>query len=687
MKGKQKRSSIQRQLLLNILPALVIALLLFSYVNYRYNKAALEKNYAQQQRQIIHEIQGLSALYSYSQKTHEKSFDNRMKELSEKMVNEIFVNDDDAAKMNLYEVSKQLGMDTTKEFIYIINRNGVVINTTFKKDYLLDFYKLDPGFKTRFEKMFATKTYTPEPFSYEMATMLTKKYSYMPTRQGKYLVELGFQSNEAQHMRDMLDSLTLNIASEFPEIKEISANLCIEDIPNTQIKHKFLWKAVNQTLKEKKNRQVTYNVKGEKLIANIFYLPIQGSSLFDGYIVITVRDTRKEQELLWNELTKFSIITLLTAFPILLVVYFRARKLTAPIKDLAQKAGVISGGNLEERINVVGNNEITVLSENFNVMIEKLQESYEGLEQKVRDRTAEITSQKHIIEEKQKEIVDSINYAKRIQDAILPTDEEITKTLPTAFVLYKPKDIVAGDFYWLETKEKLVMIAAADCTGHGVPGAMVSVVCSGALTRSVREFGLTKPGSILDKTTELVLETLDKNNGDVKDGMDITLLTINLNQNILMYSGANNPLWLVRPVHEQISEAIITETEIAHGTLTPALHSTGQLTTENRQLHYECIEIKADKQPIGKFENRKPFNTHMHEIQPGDKVYLFTDGYADQFGGEKGKKFKYSTLQKVILENAHKPAAEQKEILDKTFDAWKGNYEQTDDVCIIGISF
>jgi len=671
LKKRANKSSIQRQLLLNILPALVAAILLFSYINYRFNKSELEKNYDTQQKQIVDEVKSLTAMYSYSQKIHEKSFDERMKKLSFKMVNEIFIKEDDAATMNLYEVSKQLDMDTSKEFIYIINRNGVVVNTTYKRDYLLDFYKISNQFKLRFEKMFANKEYTPEPFSYEISTRLVKKYSYLPTRDAKYIVELGFRSNEAQHMRNMLDSLTTHIASQFPEIREISANLCIAGIENTEIKNQFLNKGITQTIRTKKNRQLTYYINGEKLIGNFIYLPLESSSLFDGYMVTILRDTKREKALLNNEIKRFSLVTILTVIPILLLVYFRARKITRPIKNLATKASVISSGKLDERIEIEGNNEITVLSENFNLMVEKLQESYEGLEQKVKERTAEISEQKHVIEEKQKEIVDSINYAKRIQDAILPTDDAIHKVLPDTFVLYKPKDIVAGDFYWLETKEKLVMIAAADCTGHGVPGAMVSVVCSGALTRSVREFGLTNPGNILDKTTELVLETLDRNNTDVKDGMDITLLTININQGVFMYSGANNPLWIVRDTRHKTQD-------VSNELL---------LAEVNSSSYFEIIEIKADKQPIGKFENRKPFTTHMHEIQTGDIAYMFTDGYADQFGGPKGKKFKYSTLQKIILENAHKPLSEQKLILGNTFEEWKGSFEQTDDVCIIGIRF
>ncbi len=264
----------------------------------------------------------------------------------------------------------------------------------------------------------------------------------------------------------------------------------------------------------------------------------------------------------------------------------------------------------------------------------------------------EIRLQKEVVEEKQKEIVDSITYAKRLQEAILPPLQFVQKHLPESFILYKPKAIVAGDFYWMEllNNEKDILIAAADCTGHGVPGAMVSVVCSNALNRSVKEFGITEPGKILDKTRELVLETFEKSTADVKDGMDISLASVSFSKNnkaVLKWSGANNPLWYI---------------------------SKGELIT-----------IPPNKQPIGKTENIKAFETHVIELDSGDCFYLFSDGFVDQFGGPKGKKFKHKQLQEFLMSNKDVSMKNQREILNDKFEEWKGNLEQVDDVCIIGI--
>lgn len=275
----------------------------------------------------------------------------------------------------------------------------------------------------------------------------------------------------------------------------------------------------------------------------------------------------------------------------------------------------------------------------------------------------EVLHQKEIVDEKNKEIMDSINYAKRIQNAILPPVRIVAQFLPESFILYKPKDVVAGDFYWLEsfTKapdskgeiENIILFAACDCTGHGVPGAMVSVICNNGLNRSVREYGITDPGKILDKTREIVIQEFEKSDDEVKDGMDISLCSIVQSSDsqggTLSWAGANNPLWIIR------KDASVVE------------------------------EIKANKQPIGKYAEAKPFDTHLVQLKKGDMIYLFTDGYQDQFGGEKGKKFKASCLKELLLSISQKSPAEQKTILETTLENWRGKLEQVDDICVVGV--
>ncbi|MDZ4665488.1 MAG: SpoIIE family protein phosphatase [Bacteroidota bacterium] len=260
---------------------------------------------------------------------------------------------------------------------------------------------------------------------------------------------------------------------------------------------------------------------------------------------------------------------------------------------------------------------------------------------------ADLEEKNRTISLKNTEIIDSITYAKRLQEAIMPSEKEIYNTIPESFILYRPKDIVAGDFYFAEQRGDHFFVAAADCTGHGVPGAMVSVVCSNALNRAVIELNLTQPGEILDKVTEMVVDTFKKSDHDVKDGMDISLCAINIKTHQIAWAGANNPLWYV---------------------------SNDQLT-----------EIKATKQPVGKSDHYKNFTTHILNLAKGSLVYLFTDGYADQFGGPKGKKFMYKQMADIILSNQGLEMGDQRNRLEHAFVQWKGALEQVDDVCIIGL--
>ncbi len=273
------------------------------------------------------------------------------------------------------------------------------------------------------------------------------------------------------------------------------------------------------------------------------------------------------------------------------------------------------------------------------------------------EQNTEIKEQKHIIEDKQKEILDSIAYAKKLQEAILPPLNLLHEYLDKMFLYYQPKDIVAGDFYWMETvgakTNEQVLIAAADSTGHGVPGAMVSVVCSNALNRAVNEFKISDPGAILDKTRDLVLETFAKSERDVKDGMDISLLSINRNRDgektMIKWAGANNPIYILSD--------------------------------------HTVREIKGDKFPVGAYvsEDKKNFTTHSIEVKKGDRIYLFSDGMPDQFGGPNEKKYKYKRMQAKMIESCHMPIEVQKEYLRADLLAWQGKLEQVDDILIIGI--
>jgi len=270
------------------------------------------------------------------------------------------------------------------------------------------------------------------------------------------------------------------------------------------------------------------------------------------------------------------------------------------------------------------------------------------LELEVKEATEEIREKHLQLAEHHQAIQDSITYAKRIQEAIMPSISAMDEALKNGFIMYEPKDIVAGDFFWMEPKDEIVYYAAADCTGHGVPGALVSVVCSNALTEALME-GITDTGKLLDRTRDIVIERLAKSGEEVNDGMDISFCALNMKTKELKWSGANNPLWIIRKGAEELEE------------------------------------IQADKQPIGKYINPKIFTEHTLQLNEGDTIYTFTDGYQDQFGGPKGKKFKANRLKQILIDNQHLPLEDQHILLVTTFRDWRGDHEQVDDVCIIGV--
>ena len=238
------------------------------------------------------------------------------------------------------------------------------------------------------------------------------------------------------------------------------------------------------------------------------------------------------------------------------------------------------------------------------------------------------------ITQKNREITDSLTYAKRIQAAILPSDMAVKRIIPKSFVMYMPKDIVAGDFYWVEemNSENRVIFAAADCTGHGVPGAMMSVVCNNALNRAVKEFGLRSTGPILDQARNIVIQELDYSGETVHDGMDIALCVVDRSSKKLTYSGANNPIWIVRRDQKVPFE----------GT------NSSKMKVEQFE-NCQFLEVRGDRQPVGQFSRKEPFTTHTIDICDGDFVYVATDGYVDQFGGDKGKKLKAKTFQNLVV--------------------------------------
>ncbi|MCB0400542.1 MAG: tetratricopeptide repeat protein [Flavobacteriales bacterium] len=322
-----------------------------------------------------------------------------------------------------------------------------------------------------------------------------------------------------------------------------------------------------------------------------------------------------------------------------------------PLRKGNKVIGLITVQSLEK--NAYTKYHLTILKTlaHYTVIALENARHYEIMEEEVAKRTQEILHQKEIIEEKNKHIMDSIHYAKRIQDATLPDLNLMKHYLKESFVLFKPKDIVSGDFYWIEKKGDEILFAVVDCTGHGVPGAFLSLIGYNSLNKIVNELNILTPSDILEELNKSVFRTLQNNleYNHIQDGMDMSICSLNTKTNVLQFAGAYNPLYIV----------------------------------SNNTIR----EIKGDKISIGSGANSldAKFSNNVIQLSKDDCIYLFSDGYADQFGGPKGKKFKYSRFKELLVDMNRLSMDEQGNSLDRTIAKWQGDLEQIDDVCVIGI--
>jgi tetratricopeptide (TPR) repeat protein/serine phosphatase RsbU (regulator of sigma subunit) len=289
---------------------------------------------------------------------------------------------------------------------------------------------------------------------------------------------------------------------------------------------------------------------------------------------------------------------------------------------------------------IAKNAELTTLNTELEATNKALSDSYLTIQHQAQE-----------LARKNEEILDSIRYAERIQQAILPSEERRHRLLPDSFLIYQPRDIVAGDFYWLEETDHYIFLAVADATGHGVPGAFVSLVCASALNQALQQEGLNSPAAILTRAKTIVTQVLTQEGTHLRDGMDIALIRLEKNTPArLTYAGANRPLWIISS-------------------------------------QKELIEIPPTRQPIGFTDTEKPFEEHEIDLSSRlpAMLYAFTDGFIDQVGGPKGRKLMAKGLREILLEISHKPCPEQEKHLQRFFTAWKGEWPQLDDVTLIGV--
>ena len=654
------KTTIFRQLIFNIAVPTFIALLVIAALNFIRTRTILTSGTRETNRLLANEVTKILKFQDIATSLVDEQLNVRFKGLSSLLVNKYFLNTDGIEKADLRKIANEIGMDPENEDIYVISSNGIIINTTFRQDLGFNLFSLGENMKNYLQGIQKSGEFVTDLIAIEQATKRPKKYTYQATRDKKYIIELGAYSRQVDKIVQAIEDTKAELKSETEGIIDVELFLWA-DFPFSL--NKNVMKVDNhddllvQVFQYKDTVEMLEKVGDKWLNYEYIYMERKASEdststgLYKGSVIRIISDRTAQQALFRQEAFRFIIVFVITMLFLSIIIYRKTRVITLPIKKLVENVDRITNGDLRERAEVTGNNEITRLTEKFNMMIAQLESYTYELEEKVRERTLKIEKQKEEIEEQKKHIMDSIYYARRIQNAILPSVQAIDCHLKDYFILYLPKDIVSGDFYWMHSTDGLCMISAVDCTGHGVPGAFMSIVGFNQLNNAVNVRKARSAGSILDELNAGVINTLNESNTEssIKDGMDIALCVFNLREKTLEFAGANNPMILIR--------------------------------------NDEVKLIKGDRFPIGVYEGSvpKPFTNNKIDIEKDDCIYLFSDGYPDQFGGPDNKKFMLRRFQEMLGEIHKMPMPQQREVLIQRLNEWKGNNEQIDDILVIGI--
>jgi sigma-B regulation protein RsbU (phosphoserine phosphatase) len=655
-----RKTTIFRQLIFNIAIPTLLALLVFSAINFQRTRSILSSGTAEKNQLLANEVTKILKFQDIATNLIDIQLNNRLKDFDSLLVNKYFANTTDLDKVDLFAIANEIGMDTINEAIYIISSDGIIINTTFRQDLGFNLYSLGDNMKKYLQNMQQSGEFFGERFAIEDATKRPKKYTYQATRDKKYIIELGAYSKQVDDIVQAIEVTKAELKSETRGIVDVELFLWADfafSMNKNVMKVNNQDSILDKVFQDKDTIEFMDRVGDKWYHYNYIYMErfapedVVGASFYQGSVIRIISDRTEQKELFRKEAMRFIVVFFITMLVLSVVIYRKTKVITLPIKKLVENVDRIMNGDLRERAEVIGNNEITRLSEKFNMMISQLESYYYELEQKVKDRTLKIEKQKEEIEEQKKHIMDSIYYARRIQNAILPSFSVIEKNLKNYFILYMPKDIVSGDFYWMHEGEGLFMMAAVDCTGHGVPGAFMSIVGFNQLNYAVNVKKARSAANILDELNRGVIATLNENKSDnsIKDGMDMALCVFDLAAKKVEFAGANNPLVMVR-------DNII-------------------------------VKFKGDRFPIGAFEGKslQLFKNTEIDLIEGDSIYISSDGYVDQFGGPDNKKFMSRRFEDLLLEINNLSMTEQKEMLQKRFHDWRGENEQVDDILVIGI--
>ncbi len=662
---KVKLNSIYSQLLLNIVLPVLLGLIIIGTFSYQNTKSIQNHNNETEQIFIYDEIKSFIELQFVALSIIEEPMEKQMEQYSNKLVNEHFANTHNIENIDLNRIMKKLNMNSESFDLYIINEDGIVINTTFKEDLYINFFSFGLSHKNYLLKIFSEGTFDSPRFFFEHKTKRYKKYTYHSTLDKKYIIEIGLYSEQADKIYDYTISHLMNIPFKKPNLLAVDM-FFLGDKPYPLIlSDEFIPEHINiiSHLKQGKTVTLPFNAKGKMINYSYFYLKSENPKIFDGIIVRIANDPTKQNEFIVTERLKIFTVLILSLILTFLLIYFRAKSIVKPIQYLIDKSKIIAGGNYNERVKIKSNKEITELADNFNNMVNNIQERNLQIEEQseflyksnrnLNQAYKLLDHQKNIIENKKDDLTASISYAHRIQESLLPSLDEFSKIFPESFVHMLPRDIVSGDFYWFSHINNKIIIVVSDCTGHGVPGAFMSMIGMTILNFIVNHEKVYDPALILSRLdTEICDLFIYRNRSEQRfEGMDAAVCCFDMKEHKMTFSSAQRPIIFVR--------------------------------------NGEAKTYKSSIYPIGEYYDdvQKIFTNTIIDLYEGDLIYMFSDGYTSQFDENDDKKFNYTRFRKLLTDINHRPVKEHPAIIHRTFEAWKGNNDQIDDILIVGIKY
>ncbi|QNL21918.1 SpoIIE family protein phosphatase [Hyphobacterium sp. CCMP332] len=646
-------------------------MIITAWVSYENTRKILTSTSKQKSELISDEIHHVFKEKELKMEGLEQELEDNMARLSNRLINYYFNAHENLEKVNLDSIRNILGVDTSLVDLYIVDTNGIVVNTTMTSDLNLNLFSFGPEFSKFLKERFEDDEFYSSRFGVEIKTNNLKKYSYEKTNDDSYLVEIGHYSPRADKIISTFNKRLDSISSKQKGILDVE--LYVDDHnPLTLNKAKNLKeihrRVLRQTFSDKTSHTLIEIEDGIKIHYEYIYSKEEDEPEELASVVRIKSNKSIEEELLRgairNSLYTFGAVILL----LILMLYINSRTLLKPLSQLNEKLDSILDGD-ESSIEIEGNQAFSTLADRINGLLKKLKSS----ERQVSSQNSKIEEQQDQIKTKNEGVVDSLRYAKKIQSALFPSINHVNNIFPNHLLFYKPLSVVSGDFYWMEEENDYKYFAVVDCTGHGVTGAFISLVGLNSLNRTIREFKMTDPSEILEKVNELVESTLQQKDAEIKDGMDIALCAYSKKEKKLYYCGANSPIFIIREA--KMGNLIINK-------------SWTEPDYEGKDFSF--YEIKGNRKSIGGIEVKdEKFNNVEIEIKENDTIYLFTDGIADQIGGEHGKKFRARNLREMVKEMQNLPLQEQNSLIDEKMIAWMmdGKYEQIDDMCMIAIKF